>query len=398
MSWYSTGTVAVANGAVTVTGSGTAWFAALQTGWGFIGPDGRAYEIDSINDDTSLTLSVNYQGSTAAAQTYSCWPTMSLASDLADSFQSLVTQFQGIIDGIGAGKFPDGTAGDLALRFAADPDTGFYRPGSNKIGAVTGGTLRWQVSSSAMQIDVPITGDAVQSGAEDATAGKVMLTGAFGLGATDTISNITDIDATDTPSGDWRFIPATTNNASLPSAMQGEFGVLSLRRYNSTVFTQTVRKTDLTGGEWRRKYSSSVWGDWEQIWDSTTLPLVSSEFALVLEDESSNAVTQGTKMIPYTRVGPQASYYFGFGDVQNLTGLVGADLLRVPLPLVSSDRSFVTVGLKSLVSGTGPYAWHTKPGESYAYIYDLGAGANMTVNQFDATSEFIGNTLTVRVA
>ena len=79
--WYSTGTVAVTNNSKNVVGTGTSWFDSLQNGWGFIGPDGRIDEVESVNSATSLTLRTAYMGASAGTQTYSAFPTMSLAGE-----------------------------------------------------------------------------------------------------------------------------------------------------------------------------------------------------------------------------------------------------------------------------------------------------------------------------
>jgi len=139
MSWYSTGTVSVTNGATLVTGTGTGWFGALQNGWGFVGPDGRLYEIESITDAASLTLGTAYQGATASPQAYAIFPTNSLDIALVASVQSLITNYQSIYDGAGQGKFPDGTLGAPGWRFFADLDSGARRIGDNNWALVAGG-------------------------------------------------------------------------------------------------------------------------------------------------------------------------------------------------------------------------------------------------------------------
>ena len=77
---------------------------------------------------------------------------------------------------------PDGTALLPGLAFQADPDTGLHRPGANQLGISTGGTRRVLLDSTAMQVDVPITGTAAQSSLNDATSGKLMKVGGHGIG------------------------------------------------------------------------------------------------------------------------------------------------------------------------------------------------------------------------
>ena len=67
---YSTGTVSVTNGSVTVTGSGTAWLTTAKAGQTFHIAAGRYYHILSINSDTSITLVEAYAGTTASGAAY----------------------------------------------------------------------------------------------------------------------------------------------------------------------------------------------------------------------------------------------------------------------------------------------------------------------------------------
>lgn len=53
---------------------------------------------------------------------------------------------------------PDGTAGQPAGTFLLDTDTGYYRVGTNNFGISTGGTLRWDVSTTAITCTLPQRG------------------------------------------------------------------------------------------------------------------------------------------------------------------------------------------------------------------------------------------------
>lgn len=78
--WYRAGTVAVTSGSKTVTGTGTQWqnlIFGVAPGVTFYGPDGKPYEIDTVNSNTSLTLVTNYSGATASGQAYAIDPTRS---------------------------------------------------------------------------------------------------------------------------------------------------------------------------------------------------------------------------------------------------------------------------------------------------------------------------------
>jgi hypothetical protein len=159
MSWYATGTVAVTNNSAAVVGTGTQWIANVEAGDIFWGPEGRGYEIVSVNSNTSLTIGPAYAGATAGAQAYRIAPTQGRVVPLTASVNQLLTDFGGIRDGIGSGNFPDGTAAAPALRFGADTDTGLYRIGANTLGIAAGGVLRFFIdatqAASANPLSIP---------------------------------------------------------------------------------------------------------------------------------------------------------------------------------------------------------------------------------------------------
>lgn len=68
---YATGTVAVTNGSAAVVGSGTSWLANAYPGLLFVSTDGTRYTVLSVTDNTHLTLTANYGGSTLSGQAYS---------------------------------------------------------------------------------------------------------------------------------------------------------------------------------------------------------------------------------------------------------------------------------------------------------------------------------------
>ena len=147
MPWYRTGTVAVTNNSNVVTGTGTAWVDSASIGETFLGPDAQVYEITSIVSATSLRVSPNYKGSTASAQGYAIMPTQGYLRDLAAQAAALVSSYQAVRDGAGAGKFAAGTAALPSLRAAADENTGINLPGSDILQLITNGTVRLQIAA-----------------------------------------------------------------------------------------------------------------------------------------------------------------------------------------------------------------------------------------------------------
>ncbi|MFD2174337.1 hypothetical protein [Rhodobacter lacus] len=143
--YYNTGTIAVTNGSTAVTGTGTSWAQIVRAGDQLIAPDGRSYVIAAVPSATSLTLSRAYLGATATAQTYDILFTAGRDADVATQLAALISAYQGIYDGPGQGKFGDGTLAAPGLRFAADLDTGFYRPGANQLAFAEGGVDRGRI-------------------------------------------------------------------------------------------------------------------------------------------------------------------------------------------------------------------------------------------------------------
>ena len=71
MAQYKTGTVSVTNGSAAIVGTGTLWLAEIAAGDLFVViDDGVTYEVASITDNTHITLSSVYAGTTNAAAVY----------------------------------------------------------------------------------------------------------------------------------------------------------------------------------------------------------------------------------------------------------------------------------------------------------------------------------------
>jgi len=93
MSFYRTGTISLTNGSAAITGTGTDFISGAAIGECVQAPDGKLYEISTINSATSLTLAQVYLGSTASGQSYSIVPTQSYIRDLAAQAATLVNNY-----------------------------------------------------------------------------------------------------------------------------------------------------------------------------------------------------------------------------------------------------------------------------------------------------------------
>ncbi len=101
MPWYKQGTVAVAVGQTTVTGTGTEFAANTRVGDAFQGPDGRWYEVTNIASDTVMSIWPPYQAATNAAGLYALAPMQGYVKDSADALRALVNQFGSVLAVLG---------------------------------------------------------------------------------------------------------------------------------------------------------------------------------------------------------------------------------------------------------------------------------------------------------
>ena len=169
MAWYNTGTIALTNGSATVTGSGTNFLVGAQIGEALYAPDGKLYEIQTINSATVITLASNYLGSTASGQNYQIIPTQSLVADLASDVTDLISDFADVRDYAGNGKFNDGAVGTPGITFTQDQDNGLYRIGSNNWALAAGGQKIVDISTSGINV----TGAGTFSGAVTVTGNLI---------------------------------------------------------------------------------------------------------------------------------------------------------------------------------------------------------------------------------
>lgn len=257
--WYKTGNVSVTNGSVTVTGSGTAWVANVRIGDEFRLSGGqRGYEIVAINSDTQLTISPGYLDSTQSGQSYVIVPTKGILKKTYDALSAALATIQGHINGPLSGLFGAGTPGAPGLANVADTNTGFFWPAENQLAAATNGIRRLLLSSTAMQVDVPITGSAVQSSSTDTTAGRLMAVGAFGLGGAS--GGDVDCNATGLVQRMARFTANTPDG--------GSWHGVHLNRALNAQAGQIAIKDDGTGASrlaFRHRTSGGVWQDWNEV-------------------------------------------------------------------------------------------------------------------------------------
>jgi hypothetical protein len=251
MAWIKAGTVAISNGGTTVTGTGTSWLTGVNVGDALVAPDGRLYEITAINGATSLVIAPAYQGSGVSGADYIIAPTRALTGALAERVQSLINDFSDVKDNVGASKMGD------FITYLLDQDTGWSRPASNTVAAVTGGVEALRLTASEA------SGGVVQSSATDATAGKLMKVGAFGLGSKEA-PLITDFTQ-DLSAGDYTYLEASAVGAPSSQSYYGHARVL--RGDDNRV---VIVATRLTSGNIRQwiGYRGTATGSllWQEIY------------------------------------------------------------------------------------------------------------------------------------
>ncbi|WP_152968487.1 pyocin knob domain-containing protein [Gemmobacter sp. LW-1] len=179
-----------------------------------------------------------------------------------------VPEFNALALATGPGLFLNGSAANPGISFAADPDTGLYRPGANQLAAVTGGVTRWLLSNTGMQIDVPLIGTAVTQSPNDTTAGRLLKTGDFGLGtaislgATDNLDNILTSGVYYNPS------TANTTGNNYPSNAAGALQVIFRAAQNVVQIYTTFGGTTASTASLRqyvRSRGTDGWTAWDEI-------------------------------------------------------------------------------------------------------------------------------------
>lgn len=165
------------------------------------------------------------------------------------------------IVGSGNGLFPNGTVAAPALSFAADPDTGMFRQGANVLGFATGGALRLRLMSSGAEITGLLSGTAVQLGAIDATAGRLLPVGAFGLGASH--GPLADLNSVRRAGFYYAYSDAT----GAPEAGSANWSVLDLGGFNQNNGVQIAARQNAlnTSPLYVARYAGGALGAWYKL-------------------------------------------------------------------------------------------------------------------------------------
>jgi hypothetical protein len=101
-----------------------------------------------------------------------------------------------------------GAAATPGLAFLGDADTGLFHPGADVLALAAGGAERARVTAAGMQVTGLLSGTAVTQSVTDATAGRLLKVGDFGIGGEGL--QVTDLNTVVT-NGLYRLAGSATN-------------------------------------------------------------------------------------------------------------------------------------------------------------------------------------------
>jgi len=242
-----------------------------------------------------------------------------------------------------------GTSGAPGIAFAADPDTGLKNPAANQIGFVAGGVQRALMTTSALQLDLPLTGTAVMSSLTDATAGRMMPVGAFGLGAL----AVSDVDANDAglPT---RFLRFSGANSPIPATTWNGLHISRLQDANGTQIA--IRDTSASAAPLmavRHRDSTGAWAAWNVLFGRLnavgTVSQASGVPTGALIERGSNANGEYLRLADGTQICWLDSIY----DASLAAGAYAEVSWTFPIAFVTGSQPTVKVNKRSLSSAAG---------------------------------------------
>lgn len=169
-----------------------------------------------------------------------------------------------------SGRAEMGTAGsdDFAVKVSAD---GSLWTEALRAEAATGRL----VAPQGMLLNGALTGLAVTQSQIDATVGRLMLVGAFGLGVTTSSPQCPDLDATTLASGTYNVVSTTPNVGSRPMG-SNQFATMRVERYSVDRCWQEYFDRADSGGngirKWIRGYSPTTgWSVWQRDYTANSI-------------------------------------------------------------------------------------------------------------------------------
>lgn len=367
MAWYKTGSVSVSNGSATVTGTGTAFVQNVKVGQEFRLEGGSVgYEITGVVSDTKLTISPAYLGSSQSGRDYTIAPLVGFYQRAYDALESAIAQWTSMIDGPLAGRFGSGSAGQPAVSFEDETTLGWFRKAAGQLGAAVGGVQRVLLSSTALKVDVPITGTAVQSSATDATMNRVLKTGAFGLGA-NSGTLISDLDTMYISGLYYGFSAnhalATPGDNPFPE-YGGSFVLVCTNAPLGTIESYVMQTAYNVGANAKVKVRTvsniaNGWTEWRELYNAETV------VGTVSQD---GGIPTGAVI----EAGSNANgSYARFADGTQICTIAGLDFGSIK---TNGSGTYAYPYTSDLVSITWPAAFVSAPAASVSFAPDAVAG------------------------
>lgn len=284
MPWSKTGTVSVTNNSNSVIGVGTSFIVNGRVGDAFRGPDGSWYEVTNIASDTAMSISPNYQGVTDGAGSYALAPLQGYIKESADTLRALVNTYGAKLAALGA-----------TANFDILPVS------KGGTGGVSAATAR-----AALELGSAATA-ALQITPSDATAGRVMQVGAFGIGGDAPVYNGNIDDTAAVPAGRCFVI----NTATGVKPTGSSYGLMDTIKYVGQPVHQVWHEVNgvASGGTlrtWERdQYGTGVFGPWRMVYRQNNIVGVVSGAGAptgAIIERGANAAGEYTKFADGTLV------------------------------------------------------------------------------------------------
>jgi len=245
MSWSKVGTVSVTNNSNSVIGSGTSFIVSGRVGDAFRGPDGSWYEVTNIASDSAMSIAPNYQGATNGAGTYALAPLQGYVKESADALRALVNTY-------GAKLAALGSTANYEILPVSKGGTGSETPAAARVALGLGSAASANLQSSP----------------SDATPGRAMQVGAFGIGGDTPVFYASIDDVAEVPAGRC-FVINTSGGVKPPNA---SYGLLDTIKIVGQPVHQIWHEVNgiASGGTlrtWERdQYGTGVFGPWRMVY------------------------------------------------------------------------------------------------------------------------------------